>query len=80
MNDQLDLFSQRKHRKPSQAHKILEYMMTHGSITDMDAFNVIRCRRLAARIFELKHVFGWNIITITEPHDGGTHARYVLKV
>ena len=35
--------------------------------------------RLGAYVFLLRHDYNLNIITIREPHDGGYHARYVLK-
>ncbi|NBX67230.1 MAG: hypothetical protein EBQ96_09575 [Proteobacteria bacterium] len=34
--------------------------------------------RLGAYIHILRHTHGLNIQTLREPHDGGTHARYVL--
>lgn len=38
----------------SQSNKILEYMKTHGSITQAEAVSAFHCYRLGARIFELK--------------------------
>ena len=35
--------------------------------------------RLGAYIFTLRHSNGLNIATIREPHDGGNHARYILR-
>lgn len=35
--------------------------------------------RLASYVYDLRHDYGLDIATITEPHDGGTHARYVLR-
>jgi hypothetical protein len=35
--------------------------------------------RLGAYIFTLRHSYGLNIATIREPHDGGSHGRYVLQ-
>ena len=37
-----------------QCQKILEHMEAHGSITDRDAFELYRIRRLASRIYDLK--------------------------
>tara|TARA_R110002095_G_scaffold144870_2_gene125283 strand:- start:328 stop:630 length:303 start_codon:yes stop_codon:yes gene_type:complete len=34
--------------------------------------------RLSAYIHDLRHKYGVKIITHREPHDGGTHGRYVL--
>jgi hypothetical protein len=34
--------------------------------------------RLASYIHDLRHKFGLDIRTQREPHDGGTHGRYVL--
>jgi len=35
--------------------------------------------RLGAYVFTLRHSYRLAIITIREPHDGGNHARYVLR-
>src|SRR4051812_25554601 len=35
--------------------------------------------RLGAYVFVLRHNYGLPIITIREPHEGGNHARYVLR-
>jgi hypothetical protein len=34
--------------------------------------------RLASYIYDLRHDYGLDIQTKAEPHEGGTHARYVL--
>lgn len=34
--------------------------------------------RLASYIHDLRHKFGLDIRTLKEPHEGGTHARYIL--
>lgn len=39
---------------PTQAQRILEYMQTHGGITQFDAMRDLGVMRLGARIFELK--------------------------
>lgn len=46
-------------------------------ITAFDGFNE-GIFRLAARVFELRNA-GYEIRTFMEDHDGGKHARYVLK-
>jgi hypothetical protein len=35
--------------------------------------------RLGAYIFVLRRAYGLSIATIREPHEGGNHARYVLR-
>lgn len=45
----------------SQKKKILDYMRSHGSITTMEAFSVLRVTRLASRIWDLKKD-GHNIV------------------
>lgn len=35
--------------------------------------------RLGAYIFTLRHGYGLSIVTLREPHDGGSHGRYVLN-
>ena len=49
----------------SQAQEILDHLKAHGSITDVYAFTRFRCRRLAARICDLRAA-GHNITTVTK--------------
>ena len=60
----------------SQQHRILLHLREHGSMTQRDAFG-LGCYRLAARIMELRDM-GYQIETVDEKHEGGTHANYVL--
>lgn len=39
---------------PTQCNRILDYMLTHGGITQFDAMRDLGVMRLGARIFELK--------------------------
>lgn len=41
---------------PTQAQRILDYMQTHGSITQFEAMQDLGVMRLGARIFELKRL------------------------
>lgn len=41
-------------RNENHCKKILEYLETHGSITNDEAIEQLRCYRLAARIFDLR--------------------------
>lgn len=76
---QADLFVQPKHGKPSQTQRVFYHLQRFGSISDLEAYRDLRIRRLAARIFELRlPPYGLNITTLTEKHEGGTHARYLL--
>ncbi len=43
-----------KHRRPTQAWRILSYMKEFGSITQYEAFVDLGCMRLASRISELR--------------------------
>lgn len=40
--------------KMTQVEKIIDYMETHGSITQMEALYYCGCARLASRIFDIK--------------------------
>lgn len=47
----------------TQKKAILEHLQKHGCITDAEAFaSKMKCRRLGARIWDLRHE-GYNIIT-----------------
>lgn len=63
--------------RQTQCDKILRYMQEFGSITDKHAYNVIRCRRLSARIFDLKkqgHKIETAMVYKREPD--GTHYSF----
>lgn len=47
-------------------HNVLEYLLTHGSITSMDAIMNFGCTRLTAYIFILKNTFHIPIETTLE--------------
>lgn len=42
------------HSKPSQRDSILIYLQAGNEITDIEALRLFQCRRLAARILELR--------------------------
>ena len=62
----------------SQVGKVLAYIRTHGSIGDMEAFNELGIRRLAARVKDLRSA-GHDIQTEMVKTNGGARvARYSL--
>lgn len=61
----------------TQRELVLSRLLVNGSITQRDAIE-FGCYRLAPRILELRQE-GHKIRTDHEPHDGGTHARYVYE-
>ena len=66
----------------SQTDAVLAYLRTHPEgLTPLDALALGMGYRLAARISDAKQRLepGESIVTLTEKHDGGTHARYVLR-
>ena len=60
-----------------QTDRVLAFIEGNGSISDVEAFRQLGIRRLAARIKDLRDA-GVDIATMTERHDGGTHARYYI--
>lgn len=48
--------AQEMHSKPSQRGSILIYLQAGNAITDIEALRLFQCRRLAARILELKRM------------------------
>lgn len=67
----------------TQTARILEHLRSHpGGLTALEAVNLGMGLRLAARIADIKTGGDLRpterIAVQTEPHDGGTHARYVL--
>lgn len=61
----------------SQCNKIINYMNQHGSITQVEAANVIGCYRLSARIFDLKER-GYSIkkIMCVKKNDEGNTVQF----
>ena len=86
MPDQLELALWGRPRSlvlPTQCQRVLEYMREHGSICPREADRKLGIMRLGARIFDLKHRFGFTIRSVpeTEPNRYGkpsTFARYFL--
>lgn len=67
---------------PPQDYRVLMYMREHGSITQRDAIK-LGCYRLSARIYDLKKIWGFVVVTKHEQvknADGTTAniARYSL--
>lgn len=46
-----------------QSTKILNYMRTYKTITTLEAFESCGCSRLSARIWDLRHKYGYDIGT-----------------
>lgn len=64
--------------KRTQMARVLEFIDTHGGITNDDAF-AMNVQRLSGVIFKLRAA-GFEIITIRHPMEkGGTFAEYRLK-
>ena len=64
----------------SQNVNILRLLKTRPrGITAIDAMTTLNCWRLAARVHELR-ASGYEIETHMEEHDGGQHARYLLRI
>jgi hypothetical protein len=76
MTEQGDMFAAPT-EPTGQCASVLRYMRGCGSITPRDAIG-LGVYRLAARVLELR-AMGYRIYTINERHEGGHHARYVLK-
>lgn len=43
-----------EHSRPTQCERIIEYIKTEGSITQLDALREFGCMRLASRVSELR--------------------------
>lgn len=55
-----------EHKRPTQRHRVLDYMRDFGSITSYEADRELGVSRLASRITELKKM-GYNIVSKFEP-------------
>lgn len=73
---------ERTNQMKTQRERVLDYMRTHNGITSMDAFE-LGITRLSARIYELRHQDGINILeeNITKKNrynETCTYSRYYL--
>lgn len=48
-------------QRGSQSWKVLNYMMQGNIITSFTAFSEFRITGLPQRIYDLKHIYGWDI-------------------
>lgn len=62
----------------TQTQQVLAMLQQGMALTQADAAKLVGCWRLGARIHELRRA-GYRIITVSEAHQGGRHARYVLE-
>jgi hypothetical protein len=70
--------AEERHSKPSQRDHILIYLEAGNAITDIEALRLFQCRRLAARILELKSM-GHDIKTrMVQVMSGKRVAEYSL--
>lgn len=72
-----------EHSRPSQCERIIEYMKTEGSITQIDALREFGCMRLASRVSELRKA-GVPIVKTLEKSknrygESISYARYSLE-
>lgn len=67
----------------TQKEWVLAYMMNHGSITSMEAFDKVGITRLAAIIFDLRKqgykITTDDIRTDTSRFGSTTYAKYILE-
>jgi|6_EtaG_2_1085325.scaffolds.fasta_scaffold220853_1 hypothetical protein len=68
----------KKTRKKPQKEKILNYLMEGNKLTQIDAFELFGCFRLASRIHDLR-LDGHNIKTKTTKSRNATYASYYLE-
>ena len=60
--------------------KILEHIDFYGGITNAEAMNMEHVGRLASRVCELRHKFGYDLPMEWVPNETvGRHGRYVFS-
>ena len=52
-----------KKTKDRQNRAIMLHLSVWGSITSLDAIRMYDITRLSARIWDIRHIYGWNIKT-----------------
>ena len=66
-----------------QRQAVMNHLLTHGEITSMEAYELYGCTRLAALIFDFRHM-GYKISTLEEKGknrfgESTKYARYVMS-
>ena len=63
-----------------QVNKVYDYLLEHKSMTSNDAIYELRCTRLAAVIWKLRHNFGLNITSqiFTDVNEAGERIRWAV--
>ena len=72
-----------ENRKPTQAKRVLDYIKTFGSITQLEALRDLGVMRLASRISDLKsqgYPIDSKLETVKNRYDENVHIkRYMLR-
>lgn len=72
-----------ENRKPTQAQRVLDYIKTFGSITQLEALRDLGVMRLASRISDLKsqgYPIDSKLETVKNRYDENVHIkRYMLR-
>ena len=64
---------------PPQTHQVLRHLITAGSITNVEAHAVLKCRSVSKRISELVNTYGIYIAKLHRRDSTGQRfVRYVL--
>lgn len=64
---------------PPQTHQVLRHLIAAGSITNVEAHAVLKCRSVSKRISELVNTYGIDVAKIHRRDSTGQRfVRYVL--
>ncbi len=64
---------------PPQTHQVLCHLITAGSITNVEAHAVLKCRSVSKRISELVNTYGIDVAKLQRRDSTGQRfVRYVL--
>ena len=64
---------------PPQTHQVLRHLITAGSITNVEAHAVLKCRSVSKRISELVNIHGIEVAKLHRRDSTGQRfVRYVL--
>jgi hypothetical protein len=66
-------------KKQTQYQRILNYLLTGKSLTQLQALNMFGCLRLGAIVFNIRKEYYVKTDRIRNKTNGGSHGKYTME-